>query len=68
MTKNADSSENDLADLSKIGPRQKYRFWSRAGMNFRVRLIFGQIVSFSENALSFGPNFGRNGSFDKTRK
>ena len=44
---NADPFGIDLADLSKNGPTQEYRIWSRARMKFGVRLDFPGIVVFS---------------------
>ena len=47
MKKNAKSSRNDLADLSKSCPRQKYRIYYRRRVNFRVTFDLFLIIGFS---------------------
>lgn len=65
---NGKTSGNDLADLSKNRPSQKYAIWTRARVNFRVRRHFLRFVAFSKIAPSFRPRFGTNARFSETRK
>ena len=46
---NAETSNFDLADLSKCSPTWKYGILPRARVNFRVTLHFLGIVAFSRN-------------------
>ena len=65
---NAEISRIDLADLSKNGPRGKFPFSSRAGVNNRVRPYFPRFVGFSKIVPCFAPCFGDFGRLTKTRK